>query len=519
MHTDVLVIGTGLAGLSYALQLSQRKPKTDILLISKRDLLEGNTKYAQGGIAVVSNFKSDSYAQHAQDTITAGNAENNPRVVDFVVREGPLRLEELIAWGANFDKEGKQLHLGKEGGHSANRIVHHKDRSGLHILTTLIDKVRSLPNVTLLEKHTLVDLITDHHLGEQGGNRCYGAYVISKDDEKILKLTAQVTILSTGGAGQVYENTTNPSAATGDGLGAAYRAKVRIKNLHYVQFHPTALYPKINGATFLISEAVRGAGAYLRNEKRVRFMEHYDDRMELAPRDIVSRSIHTEIQNQERPYVDLDLSHLDSKRIRDQFPTILASCQQVGIDVFKEGIPVYPAAHYFCGGIDVDDHSQSSMEGLYAIGECSHTGLHGANRLASNSLLEALVFAARAASHSAAFMSDNPLPNSFFEKIPLWNGTEDISNEKNGGIENLRKQLQTLMSQYVGIEKSHHSLEVAEDRLHDIYMATKALYQENKLTPQLTTLRNMVSVSYLIIKQAQEAKENKGVFYNLDYVN
>ena len=353
MHSDVLVIGTGLAGLSYALQLSQRKPKTNILLISKRDLLEGNTKYAQGGIAVVSNFKSDSYAKHAQDTIAAGNAENNPRVVDFVVREGPSRLDELITWGANFDKEGNQLHLGKEGGHSANRIVHHKDQSGLHVLTTLIDKVRSLPNVTLLEKHTLVDLITDHHLGEKGGNRCYGAYVISKDDEKILKLTAQVTILSTGGAGQVYENTTNPSAATGDGLGAAYRARVRIKNLHYVQFHPTALYPKINGATFLISEAVRGAGAYLRNENGKRFMKHYDDRMELAPRDIVSRSIYAEIQQQKHPFVFLDLSHLDSKTVRDQFPTILASCQQVGIDVFNEGIPVYPAAHYFCGGIEL----------------------------------------------------------------------------------------------------------------------------------------------------------------------
>jgi L-aspartate oxidase len=370
MHTDVLVIGTGLAGLSYALQLSQRKPKTNILLISKRDLMEGNTKYAQGGIAVVSNFKSDSYAQHAQDTITAGNAENNPRVVNFVVREGPSRLEELIAWGANFDKEGKQLHLGKEGGHSANRIVHHKDQSGLHVLTTLIDKVRSLHNVTLLEKHSLVDLITDHHLGEQGGNRCYGAYVISKDDEKILKLTAQLTILSTGGAGQVYENTTNPSATTGDGLGAAYRAKVRIKNLHYVQFHPTALYPKINGATFLISEAVRGAGAYLRNEKGIRFMKQYDERMELAPRDIVSRSIYAEIQQQKHPFVFLDLSHLDSKTVRDQFPTILASCQQVGIDGCKEGIPVYPAAHYFCGGIDVDDYSQSSMAGLYAIRDC-----------------------------------------------------------------------------------------------------------------------------------------------------
>ena len=519
MHSDVLVIGTGLAGLSYALQLSQRKPKTNILLISKRDLLEGNTKYAQGGIAVVSNFKSDSYAKHAQDTIAAGNAENNPRVVDFVVREGPSRLDELITWGANFDKEGKQLHLGKEGGHSANRIVHHKDQSGLHVLTTLIDKVRSLPNVNLLEKHTLVDLITKHHLGEEGGNRCYGAYVISKDDEKILKLTAQVTILSTGGAGQVYENTTNPSAATGDGLGAAYRARVRIKNLHYVQFHPTALYPKINGSTFLISEAVRGAGAYLRNEKGIRFMKQYDERMELAPRDIVSRSIYAEIQQQKSPYVNLDLSHLDSKKVRDQFPTIISSCQQAGIDVFKEGIPVYPAAHYFCGGIDVDDHGQSTMAGLYAIGECSHTGLHGANRLASNSLLEALVFAARAAAHSVEFMHENPLPSSFFEKIPQWNGTEDISNEKNGSIQNLRKQLQTMMTQYVGIEKSHQSLEIAEDRLHDIYTTTKELYQENKLTPQLTTLRNMVSVSYLIIKQAQAAKENKGVFYNLDYVN
>lgn len=518
MHADVLVIGTGIAGLSYAVRLGQLCPEKKIIMISKRDLLESNTKYAQGGIAVVSDFIKDSYEDHVRDTLKASAHTSTPNVVDFVVREGPKRVQELMDWGAQFDKNGTDLHLGKEGGHSAERIVHHKDMSGLHIQRALIAKARSLKNITFFENHSLVDLITDHHIAGSAHGRCYGAYVISKADEEIIKITAKITVLSTGGAGQVYAHTTNPNAATGDGLGAAYRAKVHIENLHFMQFHPTALFPKVNGNTFLITEAIRGAGAILRNHKGQAFMVTYDSRKDLAPRDIVSRAIHAEMEKHGTPHVYLDATHIAPQKLKQQFPTILANCQKVGIDICKDYIPVLPAAHYICGGIDVDEHGQSSLQGLYAIGECSHTGLHGANRLASNSLLEALVFAARAAEHSNKVLAKPILPNSFFESIQDWKGTEDISNQKTERIRKLRKKLQEIMSTHVGIIKSGTRLQTAESELHEVYLATKTLYQQNKLTPQLTTLRNLVSVAYLMIKQAQKYPENKGVYYNEDYV-
>lgn len=517
MHADVLVIGTGIAGLSYAVRLGQLSPDKQIIMISKRDLLESNTKYAQGGIAVVSDFIKDSYEDHVADTMRASAQTSNPKVVDFVVREGTKRVQELIDWGVKFDKNGNDLHLGKEGGHSAERIVHYKDMSGLYIQRALIAKARSLHNITFFENHSLVDLITDHHVTDSFHKRCYGAYVISKADEEIIKITAKLTVLSTGGAGQVYAHTTNPDAATGDGLGAAYRAKVHIENLHFVQFHPTALFPKVDGNTFLITEAIRGAGAILRNHKGEPFMVDYDTRKDLAPRDIVSRAIHAEMEKYDSSHVFLDATHIDFQKLKQQFPTILKNCNKVGIDITKDLIPVLPAAHYICGGIDVDEFGQSSMIGLYAIGECSHTGLHGANRLASNSLLEALVFAARAAEDANRSLSKPILSADFFEEIPDWEGTEYISNEKTVRIRKLRARLQTIMSTHVGIIKSGKRLQTAESELHDVYLATKDLYQQNKLTPQLTTLRNLVSVAYLMIKQAQKYPENKGVYYNEDY--
>ncbi len=518
MHADVLVIGTGIAGLSYAVRLAEIAPKAKIIMISKRDLLESNTKYAQGGIAVVSDFFKDSYEEHVRDTMSASGNTSKQNVVDFVVREGPARVKELMAWGAQFDTQGNKLHLGKEGGHSAERIVHYKDQSGLHIQNALIAKARSIENITFFENYSLVDLITDHHIPNSNQRRCYGAYVISKSDEEIVKITAQLTILSTGGAGQVYAHTTNPNAATGDGLGAAYRAKVHIENLHFVQFHPTALFPKIEGNTFLISEAIRGAGAILRNHRGEAFMAHYDKRKELAPRDIVSRAIYSQMKKYNQLHVYLDATQIDLKKLEQEFPTILTNCRKVGIDITTDYIPVLPAAHYICGGIDVNEFGQSNLESLYAIGECSHTGLHGANRLASNSLLEALVFASRAAIHSARKLSGNLVPTSFFESIPDWTGTEDVSNQKTTQIHELRSNLQEIMSAYVGIIKSGKSLKKAEMELHHVYVATKELYQQNKLTPQLTTLRNLVSVAYLMIKQAQKYPENKGVYFNEDYV-
>lgn len=517
MHADVLVAGTGIAGLSYAVHLAEINNSIKIIMISKRDLLESNTKYAQGGIAVVSNFVTDSYEDHVHDTMKASGNTSNKKVVDFVVREGPKCVKKLMEWGAQFDTEGTKLHLGKEGGHSAKRIVHHKDQSGLQIQNALIAKARSLDNITFFENYSLVDLITDHHIPNSTHGSCYGAYVISKKDEQIVKITAQLTVLSTGGAGQVYAHTTNPTAATGDGLGAAYRAKVHIEHLHFIQFHPTALFPKIDGNTFLISEAIRGAGAILRNHKGEAFMSYYDARLDLAPRDIVSRAIHAEMKKHKLQHVFLDTTQIDREKLQDEFPTILNNCKNAGVDITKDYIPVLPAAHYICGGIDVDEYGQSNLHGLYAIGECSHTGLHGANRLASNSLLEALVFASRAANHSANKLSGKLFPISFFDNIPNWTGTENISNQKTIKIRELRATLQHIMSTYVGIVKSGKSLQKAEEKLHEVYVATKELYQQNRLTPQLTTLRNLVSVAYLMIKQAQEYPENKGVYFNEDY--
>ena len=396
MTKDVLVIGTGISGLSYAIHVADNNPETSLVLISKSDLNEGNTRYAQGGIAVVSNFKKDSFDKHVSDTLKAGAGTCDPEVVKFVIEEGNERLTELMNWGAQFDKKEKKLDLAKEAGHSENRIVHFKDQTGKHIQEALIEKIKTFPNIELLEQHTLVDLITDHHSVKKE-NRCYGAYVISQEEEKIIKITSKITVLSTGGAGSLFAHSTNPEIATGDGLGAAYRARVLMLKLPYVQFHPTALYPQVNGNTFLITEAIRGAGAKLFNSKGERFMLKNDPKAELAPRDIVARGIQREIELQKENFVWLNGSKIDMKQWKTHFPTILETCKSLGIELPKDSIPVVPAAHYFCGGIKVNQKSESQLKGLYAIGECSATGLHGANRLASNSLLESLVFAHRAA--------------------------------------------------------------------------------------------------------------------------
>lgn len=518
MNTDVLIIGSGIAGLSYAIQLASQSEHIKIIIISKRDLMETNTRYAQGGIAVVSNFIKDSFDKHVQDTQKAGDYICDEQVVDFVVKEGPERLKDLIAWGTRFDTKDKTLHLGREGGHSAERIVHYKDQSGLQIQEALIHKAKSFKNISFLENHILVDLITDHHLGSKHYQRCYGAYVISKIDKEIIHIVARITVLSTGGAGQVYAHTTNPEAATGDGLGAAYRAKVKIKHLQFVQFHPTALYPKIKGNTFLITEAVRGQGAVLRTLSGKAFMSSYDEREDLASRDIVARAIVNEMKKNNDQFVLLDCSSIDPSKFKQLFPTILTTCRSVGVQPLKEPIPVVPAAHYFCGGIEVDHYAQTSLSGLYAIGECSHTGLHGANRLASNSLLEALVFAQRAAQSSIKSLNSLNISDDFFDQIPKWKGLKVTMEEDDPDVFKIKSELQILMSRYVGILNSNAGLSKAELNLQHLFERTQILYQNNKLTPQLASLRNLVSVAYLIVKQSQEYPENKGVFFNKDYV-
>ncbi len=517
MNKDILVIGTGISGLTFAIKVAEENPKLSLTLISKRDINEGNTRYAQGGIAVVRNLKKDSTKKHIEDTLIAGDGACDTKVVKFVIEEANKRLDELIQWGTAFDKKEEQLDLGIEGGHSENRIVHYKDQTGKQIQEVLTAKVKSFSNITILENHTLVDLITDHH-SKSNMNRCYGAYVISQEQEEIIKISAKITVLSTGGAGSLYAYTTNPSVATGDGLGAAYRAKVKMDGLPFVQFHPTALRDKIDHNVFLITEAVRGEGGKLRNSLQERFMLKIDPRGELAPRDIVARGIQKQIQEQEDDFVLLDCSEISKEQWKSHFPTIYNICKSIGVFLPEDPIPVVPAAHYFCGGIIVNEHSESSLKGLYAIGECSATGLHGANRLASNSLLEALVFAHRAAIDCIKSLSE-PLPQkSFYNKLPEWNGDDYSKNFTIQNVKVLRKQLQEIMTKYVGIFKTDNGLKLAEKKINNIYVTVQSLYNKNKLTNGLCELRNMVSIAYLLTKQAQEIKENKGVFYNQNYV-
>ncbi|MDC3276491.1 L-aspartate oxidase [Flavobacteriaceae bacterium] len=516
MTKDVLVIGTGISGLTYAIQIAEENPNISIVLISKSDMKEGNTRYAQGGIAVVSNFKKDSFEKHIEDTLTAGAGTCDPEVVKFVIEEGYERVNELIEWGAQFDKKRKKLDLAKEAGHSEKRIVHFKDQTGQHIQEALLIKIKTYSNIELLEQHTLVDLITDHHSKEKV-NRCYGAYVISQKEEKIKKITSKITVLSTGGAGSLFAHSTNPEISTGDGLGAAYRARVLMEGLPYVQFHPTALQPKVNGHTFLITEAVRGAGGKLVNMQGERFMVKNDSRAELAPRDIVAREIQKEIENQKEEFVWLDGSGIDKKQWKNHFPTILETCKNLGIELPEEPIPVVPAAHYFCGGIKVNKKSESQLKGLYAIGECSATGLHGTNRLASNSLLESLVFAQRAAQDTLLALRKK-LPNeAFYNAIPQWNGDGYSNSIEIQEIKKYRNELQELMTKYVGIFKTNSGLKIAENRIDQIYKAINSIYNKNKLTYGLCELRNMVSIAYLITKQSQGITQNQGVFYNHDY--
>lgn len=519
MVTDVLVIGSGIAGLSYAIELAERRKDLSITIISKREVFESNTRYAQGGIAVVQDFAADSFEKHIADTLSASDGLADLRVVEKVVKQGPERLKQLMKWGAEFDRieEDAALELGKEGGHNAHRIVHHKDHSGFEIQRALIERLKALSNISLLENHTLVDLITDHHHNQDPKQACYGAYVISLESLSVIKINAQVTVLSTGGAAQVYAYSTNPESATGDGIAAAYRAKVRIANLHYVQFHPTALAVEVGGAPFLISEAVRGFGGHLLNDEGKRFVFDIDPRGEMASRDIVSRAIELEMKKQGSSHVYLSLRHLETQAVLEAFPSISENCLKAGIDITTDLIPVRPAAHYFCGGIDVDLDAKTSLARLYAIGECSHTRLHGANRLASNSLLEALVYAHSAVESTLDILAKSPIESAYLKDIPEWNHAHAILDRQSEELNALKKGVQQLMSEQVGIFKTTAGLMQAEKELVPFYLRTQAIYSENKLTPQLLELRNMVNVAYLIIKQAQQATENKGVFYNHDY--
>ena len=515
--TDFLIIGSGIAGLSYALKVSEARPDLKVSIITKTEGNESNTRYAQGGIATVINHNEDSFEHHIKDTLIAGDGLCNQDVVKMVVSKAPERLKELINWGTDFDKcADGNYDLGKEGGHSTFRILHHKDVTGYEIQRKLMIKVKAQENIQLLEHHFAIDLITEHHLGEETQNSdqitCFGAYILDKSDGKIFKVLSKKTLLATGGSGQVYASTTNPVIATGDGVSLAYRAKAKVSNMEFIQFHPSALYNPSESPSFLISEAVRGFGGILKNKKGQRFMEKYDERLELAPRDIVARAIDSELKISGDEHVWLDCSHLQKDDLLQHFPNIYAKCLTLGIDISKDPIPIVPACHYQCGGINVNLSGQTSIHNLYACGECSNTGLHGANRLASNSLLEAIVYSHEAFLKSIASIDKMTLNLS----IPDWDAEGTTVPKEKILLSHNRKELQQIMSDYVGIVRSNQRLDRALKRLELLHKETEDIYNKSVLSPQLCELRNLITIGMLIIKQSLARKENKGGYYNLD---
>ena len=514
--TDYLVIGSGIAGLTFAVKIAEQFPDRNVVIVTKSSEDESNTKYAQGGVAVVLNKEEDSFKKHIKDTLIAGDGLCKEAVVEMVVKEGPDRLKELLLWGANFDiNDSGKFDLGKEGGHSEYRIVHHKDITGYEIERALLGRAHQLSNITLLPYHFAIDLITNHHLEHKKpkNDACYGAYVLDQKTGRIFTVKANSTLLASGGIGCVYGHTTNPVIATGDGIAMAYRAKARIRDMEFVQFHPSALYEAKGESSFLISEAVRGFGAYLRNKKGYRFMPDYDERAELASRDSVSQSIDSELKKSGEPHVYLDCTHLDIDAFKNHFPNIYKKCLEHHIDIKTDWIPVIPASHYLCGGIKVNKKGKTTIDNLFACGECSRIGLHGANRLASNSLLEALVYAHNIFKHH----SKNDY-ESLNISIPDWNDEGTVIPKEHILIQHNLKQLQALMRNYVGIVRSNKRLERAIKHLDLIYNEVEDLYKESKITTSLCELRNMVNVAHLIIQQSLDRTENKGGYFNIDNV-
>lgn len=517
---DFLVIGSGIAGLSYAAKLARHfegKEAVSIAVITKVQADETNTKYAQGGIAAVW-AESDSFEKHIEDTMDAGDGINKREIVEIVVEEGPDRIQELIDYGTRFDKEDDgDYDLAKEGGHSDHRILHFQDITGAEIERALLSEVERHKNIRVFTHYYAVELITQHHLGEtvyryREDIECYGAYVLNLKTSQVEKFLAKTTLVATGGVGSIYQSTTNPTIATGDGIAMAYRSKGICDHMEFIQFHPTSLFQPGKKPSFLISEAVRGFGGILKHADGNTFMERYDDRLSLAPRDIVARAIDSEMKTYGVEHVYLDVRHLDYEEFLKHFPNINQYCLNIGIDVRKDMIPVVPAQHYMCGGVKVNEWGQTNIQFLYAVGECSATGLHGANRLASNSLLEAAVFGHRAYLSTVGHYEKAVIP----EDIPEWDDSGTTHPEEQVLVTEMTRELNSIMSNYVGIVRTNRRMKRAYDRLQLLHEEHEQLYRESKVSVAICELRNMITVSYLIIKMAMARRENVGLHYNLD---
>ncbi|KWW29678.1 MAG: L-aspartate oxidase [bacterium P3] len=518
-EVDFLIIGSGIAGLSFALKVA---PYGKVCILTKAEAAEGSTRYAQGGIAAVM-YDSDSFEKHIQDTLVAGDGICDRNVVEMTIREAPERIAELVRYGIHFDRgAGDRFDLHREGGHSEYRILHHKDNTGAEIERGLLQAVLDHPNIELKEHRFAIDLITQHHLGQRvtkhtPGIECYGAYALDCETNRIDTYLAKITLLATGGMGNVYTTTTTPVISTGDGVAMVHRARGVLQDLEFMQFHPTSLYNPAEKPAFLITEAMRGAGAILKDLQGHEFMQKYDSRLSLAPRDIVARAIDNEMKLAGVDHLYLDARGIGRDNLINGFPTIYAKCLEAGINITKDMIPIRPAAHYQCGGIKVDRNGESSIRHLYAAGECSCTGLHGGNRLASNSLLEAVVYAHNAAEHAI----DRIRHTAFhvqYSAIPDWNAEGMALNEEMVLITQTKKELQEIMSNYVGIVRSDLRLQRAFDRLNLIFRETEDLYNRSVMTEELSELRNLIACAYLITKQAMARRENRGLHFSIDLI-
>lgn len=513
---DFIVIGSGVAGLTFALHTASRGR---VAIITKKDRAESNTNYAQGGIAAVTS-KEDTFEMHVRDTLTAGAGLCKEEVVRTIVEHGPDRIAELIDLGMKFTERtvpapagGRELDLGREGGHSKRRILHAQDITGREVERALLNAVAEQPNIEVFENHNAIDLITTQKLGRPGVNRCVGVYVLDKLRQQVETFAAPCVILATGGCGKVYLYTTNPDIAAGDGVAMAYRAGAAVANMEFIQFHPTCLYHP-RAKSFLISEAVRGEGAILKTVDGREFMDAYHPLKSLAPRDVVARAIDSEMKRSGADYVTLDITHKPARFIIERFPNIYATCLGYGIDITKEPIPVVPAAHYQCGGVVTSVDGQTEIAGLYAVGEVACTGLHGANRLASNSLLEALVCSHLASQHAMSTKAELPEKD-----LPEWHSGDASDPDELVVVSHNWDEIRRLMWDYVGIVRTNRRLQRARKRIANLQAEIQEYYWDFVVASDLLELRNIATVAELIVECALIRPESRGLHYNLDFPN